>query len=210
MAAPPADYAQCLKPDEQQRAAKFRFAQDQQRFVWARGWLRHTLARYLDQPPAALRFAYGAHGKPRLADAPWLQFNLSHAHECMVLAIARNIVVGVDVEYQGRTLNYLELAERFFTSAEIQRLRTTPTHLLAQHFFDLWTVKEAYLKATGEGLSQLAHIEVIDAPDYPQCQDTRATALFPCHARHLPVAQNYCAALVAGAVHPEMILLLAE
>lgn len=143
-----------LSPDERQRAQRFHFERDRLRFVVARGVLRDILGRYLGRPPALIRFAYNEYGKPTLAeDEGGLRFNVSHSRDAALYACTRGREVGVDIESLRDDFASLEIAERFFSKAEMSALSSLPADLLTQAFFNCWTRKEAYIKALGEGLS---------------------------------------------------------
>jgi 4'-phosphopantetheinyl transferase len=144
-----------LTPDERTRSARFHFERDQQRFIVARGVLRDLLGRYLQTPPSKIRFVYNAFGKPDLGPefASRLKFNLSHSAGLSLIAIATASNVGVDLEYIGPQSDYADVAQRFFSAAEGDYLNALPGHLYAEAFFSCWTKKEAYLKASGEGLA---------------------------------------------------------
>lgn len=145
--------ADLLSPDERTRATRLRAAERRRRFVVARGVLRTILARYLDAEPASLRFDYGPHGKPALMAAP-LRFNLSHSHDLALVAVAREREVGIDVERVRDTVEVARLAARFFSPPEQALLAALSPADRPGAFFRLWTCKEAYLKATGEGMSR--------------------------------------------------------
>lgn len=125
----------------------------------ARALVRNTLSLYSsDVSPDQWRFSTNEHGKPHISApvARPLQFNLSHTSGMIVLAIARNGEVGVDVERQLRGEDSLELAHmanRFFSPREARELCALPLQQQADRFYDLWTLKEAYVKACGRGLS---------------------------------------------------------
>jgi 4'-phosphopantetheinyl transferase len=156
-------FSQVLSADERVRAQRFRYAQHRDRFVIARGALRTLLGCYLQTAPAQLEFTYGPHGKPSLSQGG-LEFNLSHSAHLAVIAVAADRPVGIDLE-QVHPINDLEkLTERFFTSGEHQRLLRLPAAQRLPNFFRGWTCKEAYLKATGEGLGQLHSPEVYIQP----------------------------------------------
>jgi len=145
-----------LAPDELRRADRYRFERDRRRFIVARGVLRAILSRYTGVEPGQLRFRYGAQGKPQLVGETGreaLRFNLSHAHELVLFAVARGRAIGVDLEYVRRDLADLELAERFFSPTEVAVLRALPAYARCRAFFNCWTRKEAYIKAKGGGLS---------------------------------------------------------
>lgn len=152
-----------LAPDEQQRAERFRFAKDRQQFIAARGVLRLILAAYLKLEAKQLTFSYGSHGKPALiqnSEATTLQFNLSHAHTFALYAIARHGAIGVDLEYFRPVSDITQLAKRFFSEQEYTSICSLPLEQRQQAFFSLWTCREAYLKATGIGLTALEQVEL--------------------------------------------------
>lgn len=141
----------CLSGDERQRAGHYRRAEDRRRYVAARGTLRCVL----DGRPQDLRFRYAPGGKPALIrERPGaaLDFNLSHAGDLVVLAVARSRRLGVDVERAGTEVDTEEIARRFFSPDEVRSLRGLPGGLRQDGFFRCWTRKEAYVKARGEGL----------------------------------------------------------
>ena len=145
-----------LAPDERDRAARFHFPRDRDRWIAGRGVLRFLLARYLGGRPERLGFAYGAQGKPALATtdaAAGLRFNVSHSAGVALYAVTRGRDVGVDVEALRADFATDEIAERFFSPAERQALRGLPPERRCEAFFACWTRKEAYIKARGQGLS---------------------------------------------------------
>jgi 4'-phosphopantetheinyl transferase len=142
-----------LEADERERVARFKFPGPRNQFVISRALLRRALGCYLRIDAREVRFRTTANGKPELAAASELHFNLSHTEGRTVFAIARNRQVGVDVERIRANTNAIELAQRFFSHPEVQWLRSQPASELVSAFFVCWTGKEAYIKAHGEGLS---------------------------------------------------------
>ena len=143
-----------LAPDEMERAARFRFEHLQRSFVLARGALRVLLGRYLNMRARDLQFHYGSKGKPSLADArPRLQFNASHSHDLALFAFTLDCEIGVDVEAVRPMPDIEDIARRFFCAEETAELMSLPAGQRNDSFFLCWTRKEAYIKATGEGLS---------------------------------------------------------
>lgn len=141
-----------LSQDELSRLEKFHFDIDRERMLVARCALRDILAQYLHQAPSAIQFQYTDLGKPYL-NASTLKFNVSHAHHCILIAIANDMDIGIDVEYHQKTVDYLSIAQEFFAHDEYTNLlKFTPKerHLA---FYRLWTQKEAFLKGIGTGLS---------------------------------------------------------
>jgi 4'-phosphopantetheinyl transferase len=160
-----------LTDDELDRANRFSFEIDRQRFIAARGTLRSILSRYITICPGHLRFYYNQYGKPFLAPAfssDLLNFNLSHSASMAVYAITRNMEIGVDIERVCSDVEYEEIADRFFSANEMAVLRTIPTEKKLEAFYHCWTRKEAYIKAHGKGLSlPLDSFDVSFAPWEP-------------------------------------------
>src|ERR1044072_2828149 len=141
-----------LEADELQRASRFHFEKHRSGFVVARGFLRDVLSRYLKTKPEMLRFSYGDYGKPALDGT--LTFNMSHSHEIALLAIAEDKQIGVDVEHIRADFATEDIARRFFSRSEVESFNRLPTEEQVTAFFRCWTRTEAFIKATGRGLSQ--------------------------------------------------------
>lgn len=153
-----------LSTDEQARAQRFHFNVHRQRFIVARGILRNILGRYLGQEPGDLEFCYSDRGKPQLAGSNCsVCFNLSHSQSLALYAIARR-PIGIDLEYIRPLDDALKIAKRFFSAREYTLIESLPPEQKQKAFFQLWTCKEAYLKATGEGLAGLGQVEVSLTP----------------------------------------------
>lgn len=158
-----------LDAGERERADRYHFERDRERFVIARGVLRKLLARYLLRAPGQIEFTYSPYGKPAVAVAPdGLSFNVSHSHEVALYAFTRGREVGLDVEFIREDFAGMEVAERFFSAREVAALRRLPPDSRTRAFFNCWTRKEAYIKARGEGLSHpLERFSVSLAPGEP-------------------------------------------
>ena len=141
-----------LSPDELHRAAQFRFVRDGRRFMAGRGLLRSVIAGYLRRPAQEISFVYGVRGKPALATAD-LQFNLAHSDGLAIIALARSGPLGVDVERIHPLEDLTHLVNGFFSPRERRELTALPPEDQQTAFFTCWTRKEAYLKATGDGLA---------------------------------------------------------
>jgi 4'-phosphopantetheinyl transferase len=151
-----ARWEKLLSADERQRAARFHFARDRRHFVAARAMLRTLLGKYLGIDPAALSFSYSQNGKPHLSQpyaATGLTFNLSHSGGIALYAFSRNRDLGVDVEQIRQDYEVDGIARRFFSAHEQKQLSDLPAKGKPEAFFRCWTRKEAYIKATGDGLS---------------------------------------------------------
>lgn len=156
-----------LSADESQRAARFHFTADRERFIFAHGCLRGILARYLHCEPGQLSFFMGEHGKPALVDKK-IDFNLSHSGDYALIAIARDRQVGIDVERVRLERELESIAKRYFSTREVSELMALPSEQREAAFFNCWTRKEAYIKAHGLGLSlALDSFDVSLAPNEP-------------------------------------------
>jgi len=166
-----ADVTLTLSEDERGRAARFRFDKDRRRFIASRGLLRELLGRLLGVKPDRLAFAYTARGKPVLA-APAsgrrLHFNVAHSDSLAIYAAAWDYEVGIDIERLRPIEGAEAIACRFFSERELAQWRSVPSRQRLEAFFNCWTRKEACLKATGDGISELlSQIEVSLVPGHP-------------------------------------------
>jgi 4'-phosphopantetheinyl transferase len=165
---PEAVLGEPLSADERERGRRFRFERDRRRFVTARGLLRRLLGRYLGLEPSRLRFGYGPRGKPFLAGEDELRFNVSHSGGLALLAFAWDRELGVDVEEERPVEEAEAIARRYFSSWEERELRLLTEVERQAAFFRCWTRKEAFIKATGDGLSRsLDAFDVTLAPGEP-------------------------------------------
>ena len=150
------DYAALLSDGERDRWRRFVFERDRHTYLVSRALLRTVLSRYVAMPPARFAFGAGPHGKPFLqGEQAWvgrLRFNLSHTDGMAVVAVAADREIGVDVESLGRRPP-MEVVQAAFTPAEAADLAACEPAAQAHRFWELWTLKEAYLKATGLGLA---------------------------------------------------------
>ncbi|MET3183249.1 UNVERIFIED_ORG: 4'-phosphopantetheinyl transferase [Variovorax guangxiensis] len=145
-----------LTPEERGKHGRFHFARDRRRYLMTRGLIRTLLSRYAPIAPRDWEFENNAYGRPAIANAlpqaRRLRFNISHSASLVVAALTVEREVGVDVEHTGRNAP-LEIAEHFFSAKEAGALRQLPAGLQPARFWDLWTLKESYIKARGMGLS---------------------------------------------------------
>lgn len=150
-------YRSLLASEEQCRAERFHFAKDRCRYLVTRVLVRTVLSRYMGIGPQEWRFRPGAYGKPEIAnDLPMLDeisFNLSHTDGLVMLGVTSKKALGVDVECVTSKDAPIEHADRFFAAGEAADLYALPEHGRQERFFELWTLKEAYIKARGMGLS---------------------------------------------------------
>jgi len=114
---------------------------------------RELLSRYAPVAPDDWQFRVGKHGKPHIANAPVaLNFNLSHSRDWLVCAVTAGSAVGVDIEYCEPARAFSKLARRFFQPQEYEALQALPAPDRRERFYDLWTLKEARVKAGGGAL----------------------------------------------------------
>lgn len=193
---------QNLSLDERERAGKFHFQRDRDRFIAARGLLRSILGRYLQIEPQGIRFRYGPHGKPALQDKTHgsnICFNVSHSHDLVLYAFARGREVGIDIELIRDDISLENVVVRFFSTRELVTLRALPLHTREKSYYISWVRKEAYMKATGRGLSlPLDQLETFSPPGEPEkCFQVRKNPGEACQwqVRDLSLAPEYAAAL---------------
>jgi 4'-phosphopantetheinyl transferase len=157
-----------LDPEERARAARFHFDGDRKNFIARRSLLRSILARYLCVEPPQIILTREERGKPRLAGPPGaalLHFNSSHSRNLALVAVCRFAPLGVDVEQLRPMPEMAEIAATFCSPQENALLNAAPPDKKIEAFFDLWTRKEAWLKATGEGIAgSLAQLDCSVAP----------------------------------------------
>lgn len=147
-----------LSPEERERASRFRYGRDKDAFVIHHGALRRILSLYTPGKPERHTFGHGRWGKPRLetpggGDPP--AFNISRSGLLGVVALSRGRRIGVDVELVRPFPDAALIARRFFSKREATALEEIPAPLRLRAFYDCWTRKEAFVKATGKGLSLL-------------------------------------------------------
>jgi 4'-phosphopantetheinyl transferase len=145
-----------LDEEERGRANRYRFEYDRDRFIASRGAVRQVLAGYLHCASSEVGFDLAEHGKPRLAErhATSLRFNVSTSHDWAMLAVTLGREVGIDVERIDSKRADTGIASRYFAPGEVRALEAMGEDEWLYGFFNCWTRKEAFVKATGEGLSR--------------------------------------------------------
>jgi 4'-phosphopantetheinyl transferase len=154
------DLEQChdrlLTPDERQRCERFAFERDRRQFLAGRSLLRIVLSKYTTIPPHLWRFRVNDYGKPSIespAAGTDLWFSVTHTSNVAAVAVAVGFQVGVDAEWVSRSADWKTVAENYFAPEEWGYLRSLPDAEQRTGFFQIWTLKEALLKALGQGLS---------------------------------------------------------
>jgi len=167
-------YAQALRlldSDERVRADRYRHEPSKRSFVQVRSALRRLLSHYLGQPAESICFELGEKGKPSLAGAEsnqGLVFNVSHSGDFGLIALAMDTELGIDVE-RIRAMTYMDgMAERCFANCELAWWKALPEDRRQAAFYDFWSCKEAFVKATGEGIALGLDACVVDLSGPPR------------------------------------------
>jgi 4'-phosphopantetheinyl transferase len=149
-------YRALLSGEETARYERLYFDRDRRLFLVGWALVRNMLSRYADVEPAAWTFTLNRHGKPEIAGpigAPPLRFNLSHTRGLVACIVVSELDAGVDVEDRRRETRGPEIARRFFSEDEVADFQNLPTEKQESAFYEYWTLKEAYIKAVGVGIS---------------------------------------------------------
>jgi 4'-phosphopantetheinyl transferase len=186
----------CLLSDsEQARAERFHFERDKRRWITGRSLLRVILGRSLGVAPETLSFETGPWGKPGLPGCP-LRFNVSHSGGAALLALAWQQEVGVDIEAVHRDLSGEELAPQVLSVRERAWLGGHAPEQRSRAFLTLWTAKEAYVKATGQGLSfPLTRLTLLPNAGTDQFHASSLVSLCPISVCQVGAGPDYLAAL---------------
>ena len=192
--------ATLLSDSERERAGRFHFQVDRDRYATSRSVLRILLGRYLGRRPQDVEFGYTEHGKPFLPDTRGsspVRFNVSHSGNYTLYAFAYDREVGIDVEQIRPLQEFESIATQVFTGAEQQLIARAPHDEKAAAFFRLWSRKEAYVKAIGHGLSAPLH-EISVVTNRVETPDGHGPARerFVWCVQDLNCAPSYAAALV--------------
>jgi 4'-phosphopantetheinyl transferase len=148
------EYVAMLSVDEQDSYHRLQQPEHKQEYLVSHALLRTALSQYADNAPSDWQFLYNNFGKPSVlttGQASLLRFNLAHTNGLAVCAISKT-EVGVDVEYHSKSQALLDMADHYFSTAEVKELGCLPIDEQEAYFFRYWTLKEAYIKAKGEGL----------------------------------------------------------
>jgi 4'-phosphopantetheinyl transferase len=149
-------YKRLLSPEEAARHDRLMRQDDRMRFLVSHALARTALSSCCEVAPEGWRFETGDYGKPEISAPPGLppiRFNISHTSGLCACALTLGHDVGVDVEWTGRRTAHMEIAGRFFSEEEAEALKAAAPSQRRGLFFDYWTLKEAYIKACGRGLS---------------------------------------------------------
>jgi 4'-phosphopantetheinyl transferase len=157
-------YEKILSREEIASAHRFVKKTDQIKSILSKAILRSVLSKYLAISAEKLVFSVGEKGKPFVAETD-IQFNVSHSGDYLLVAVMRDQAIGVDVECVKSNKDFLAIAERFFAPSEVGAIRRDENPVAA--FYRCWTRKEAFVKATGLGLSFPLHDFEVDVSANP-------------------------------------------
>jgi 4'-phosphopantetheinyl transferase len=149
-------YDALLSPDERARQARFRFAKDQRRHLVTRALVRTVLSRYAPVRPQDWMFSTGTHGRPAISGpraVPVLEFNITHCADLVMLGVTSGRTLGIDTESVESRAFDIDGLDRYFAPEERAALLSLPPGERRWRFFELWTLKESYIKARGLGLA---------------------------------------------------------
>jgi len=146
-------YETMLSVQEYARWQGLKSTKIKRRYLITRAMIRTLLSAALNCPLGDFELVVSDQGKPHLLHSDGWQFNLSHSHGVVVLAVTRHAQLGIDVEHKSRKMNALSIARGYFSETEIALLESLPENEVNEYFLSLWTLKESYLKAIGSGLS---------------------------------------------------------
>jgi 4'-phosphopantetheinyl transferase len=146
------ELAELLDPVEQERAQRFRFDGDRERFILGHGLLRSLLGKYLKRDGSLVRLARGPFGKPYL-ERKDLRFNFSDTKDAILVAFASKLDIGADIETFHRSVDHSAVSDHYFTVPEVKAIEQAGADA-KRRFLEFWTRKEAVLKASGVGIME--------------------------------------------------------
>lgn len=195
-----------LTPAEQQRATKFRQRADQHRFTFGRALVRLIISQITNQTPQHVAIEQGYAGKPFLPDLPSFHFSVSHTGEWVLLAVG-TVPVGVDVEFINRRFLFDDLIPTVLTATEQHAMDDShDPHLF---FYECWTRKEAFVKATGKGMTDdFVNIPALEATHHVDSQLIGEHGIWT--VQPFFVTDAYPAALANNATEGEKLLCFYE
>lgn len=188
-----------LSAEERERADRFVLNRDRRRFIMRRAGLRRLLGERLNVPPSSIGLTHRLHGKPVLSpplDRSGFQFNVSHSEDLVLYALSSHGEIGIDVEALSITQETDRVASSMFSAREYQTFIALRPDERPLAFLTWWTRKEAFVKATGQGLSRaLDTFDVSLVPSESTCivQDDHRKQLW--HIRSFFPAHGFIAAL---------------
>ena len=158
---------QILSEDERSRADRFKREYLKRNFIAARGNLREILAPRLGCEASAIQFGYSDRGKPYIQNFNGIHFNLSHSQDLAIYVICQDREVGIDLEFINSQCDVDSIAKRYFLPSEQKVIGYLCERDKYLAFYRAWTLKEAYGKATGEGIANI--LDQVDVTPLLEC-----------------------------------------
>lgn len=149
-----------LSVEEINKHNRFHFSEDRHLYLVSHALVRNVLAKYLEKQPADLKFHYTEHGKPEVClskSDPILRFNLSHTAGLAACIVTINDDCGIDAEAIVNKTASLDIAHSMFSDSEFEHLKSLSGRSYLEEFFTRWTLREAYVKALGQGVDHLTN-----------------------------------------------------
>lgn len=148
-----------LSDQEQERYRRFRFGDDRHRYLVSHALVRNVLSKYAEVSPAAWVFSQSDHGRPEVANPGLskIKFNLSHTRGLAACLVTYTCECGVDVERLHARHNPIGVAQRMFSISEYEHMKKLEGRKQLEYFFTRWTLREAYTKARGIGITFPTH-----------------------------------------------------
>jgi 4'-phosphopantetheinyl transferase len=143
----------CLSASEKKNAEKFHRTEDSVRFITRKWFYRQVLGKYCDLAPRTLEFSETKYGKPFLQPGQnrnGISFSCSSSQDIAVIGIIKDSELGIDVEFVQKNIILRQVSEQIFTRQEQSQIENSENGF--QLFFELWTKKEAFAKASGKGI----------------------------------------------------------
>ena len=150
-----ADYLDLLPASEIEKYRSYRFDRHRKRYLIGRALLRTVLSHCTGLAPNHIEISREDHGRPYILPSAMTsppQFSLSYTDGLVAAALTAECIVGIDVEHTEKEIDYIEISENYFSTPEYWELKQLPEDQRKKRFFELWTLKEAYVKAQGRGL----------------------------------------------------------
>jgi len=195
------DFLSLLDAPEITRANRYVRVADRNRLIISHGALRIILAKYLNKNPSAIEFVAGINKKPYVVNTgkPPLFYNLSHSVDWILLAVS-NSECGADIEFINYDFHYRDILPDYFTDDEVQFIEQD---FSTERFFLLWTRKEAFTKATGEGLDRdLKNIPSLDGVHFSE--SGQASSQQDWSISSFKINGGYIGSVVANPVNNEL------
>jgi len=148
-----AHYLSLLDANELAVTERFKFPQVRDNYIVAHGLLRETLASYINESAAQLRFTKTEFGKPFLADYPKISFNMSHSGDSLAIAVAKQCQLGIDIEYYKPRDTWAGMVKKCFALEEADYWHSLDKPEQGRAFYQFWVRKEAFVKADGKGIT---------------------------------------------------------